>query len=452
MSTGISIFVYVIVIILFLIGSGFVSALETSYTSISEVSWRLYLKNFEDKRLKVSIKIANLLLKKYSITVAMSLLVNNVLAVGAATFTVVWLTPMAGETVAGLISLILITILLVLFGDFVPKNLVKRHGISFVIWTSYPSFVLWIIFFPITYWFGLLFKNNNNKEEISREMIDNLTDVAYDEKVIDHHEAELVSSALELNDKVVSAFMSNNTVFGYRDNSLTDLLKIYNEYKYTRIVILQKNGEVYGTLNYKLLLDLMIDPQGQIKPETDIKIDDAITEALYLPANMKLDDALRTMQHFHNHIAVVTNNKDSKEMIGVISIEDILEELVGEIYDENDDSDDIRPINDIDWIIEQRALAVNIVKKLNLANSITFFIPPKMRAREFFIQYFKTPHLKLEQVYKNQNVSLKVSQGLDSRKYRYFVTVDEIVENHDEKMKFSLKDFWLKKQTRKITN
>ncbi|WP_391591496.1 CNNM domain-containing protein, CBS domain-containing protein [[Mycoplasma] cavipharyngis] len=447
MSDTIRIIIYVIVIILFIVASGFVSALETSCTAVNGVQWRLFLKKYENQKLKLSIKIVNLFLAHYAITSAMTLLINNVLAIAAATFSNNFLNEIIGNaTTSSIISIILITFLLVFFGDFCPKNLVKVKSIQFLIKTSYVAFFLWLVCFPITYFFGLIFRNYKNSDQVSREMIDNLTDVAYEEKVIDQHEAELVSSALELDEKNVSNFMTHNAIFAYKNDTITDLLKIYYDHQYTRIIILDKHDQVYGTLNYKLLLKLLVNEDGSTKNINEIKISEAISETIFLVANTKLDDALRQMQKLHSHIAVVIAKPNSKKMLGVITIEDILEELVGEIHDENDDSQDILQINEIDWVIDQKCLAVNIIKSLKLANKINFVVHDKMRAHDFFIQYFKTPELKLNHIYQKENITLKVEQGLNSKKYKYFITQHEITENYHQKTKINFISFWKRKK------
>lgn len=439
MLPAISILIYVIVICLFLIASAFASAIETAYTSISNVEWKVYLKKNEHKKIKISIKIVNFLFEKYSRTIAMVLILNNILAIGVGIFTIDWLSPLIGSSNASIISFSLITLLLVIFGEFFPKNYAKKIAIKFVIWTSYITFFLWCLCFPVTFWLGFFFPKISS-QSISQKMLNDLTDVALDDKVIDEHEAELVSSALEIGDKNVGNFITYNPVIVSKNTSLNQLLKIYYNNKYTRVIVLQKNNEIYGTLNFKILLALMIDQNGKLKNDQDIEIDNAISETLFLETSLKLDEALRLMQKFQTHIAVVTPSKNSKKMLGIITIEDILEELVGEIYDENDDPHEILQVNDYDWVIDQKTKAKNIVTKLKL--QVDFIVTNKMRAKDFFVQYFKIPEFNQNTIYHTKNFSLKLERDLSSHKIKYHITKHHRKDKGSEKLKLNLKSFW----------
>lgn len=418
--------IFVFVVVFLLIMSAFVSGTETAYTAINDMEWKLFLNKVpKNQSIPRSYRLVNFMRTKYSITVACALFINNILAVAAGIFVSNYLITLnVNPTVASITSVVLITVLFVFFGDFVPKNLFRKNSIRFVTKTAYFMFFLWVICFPICYWFGLIFKQQTNTK-LSKEYIDQITDLAIDDKVLDQNEGQLVSSALELNSKLVQDYLSENPVYAYKSDSLTTLLKIYQKNEYTRILILNEDESIYGVLNYKVLLSELVDGAGKLKPSDKINIDNSIQDPLFINCRSKLDEALRKMQKFNAHLGVVTNSEGSKDVLGIITIEDILEELVGEIYDENDDDLEIQIINDFTFVINPNAPANAVVTALQLD---FHDLDPKLKARNFFHEYFQKSKLKLNSVYENEVLQLKVERDLDTRKYQYYVIKHQATE------------------------
>lgn len=191
------------------------------------------------------------------------------------------------------------------------------------------------------------------------------------------------------------------------------------------MVVLDQNDRVFGLLNYKILLGLIFDQNGQLRPLKNIDLQAGIQDVLYIPADVKLDEALRQMQKFQTHMAVVIPAPGSKDMVGIITIEDILEELVGEIYDENDEDLEIKVINHLIFVINPNASATSVAKTLNLPMSLV--VDPKAKARNLFLLFFGKKRLKLNHQYENDQLILKVERDLDTRKYRYYVTKKEVI-------------------------
>ena len=166
---------------------------------------------------------------------------------------------------------------------------------------------------------------------ITEEEFENLLDTAEDEGVIDESETELLQSALEFSDLDAGDILTPRIdVIGFEINeSLDEILRIVNETQFSRYPIYERTiDHVVGILYIKHLLHELMDNK-------EVSIRDLMLEPVFIPKSMKLDAIMNEFRTGQTHMAVVADEYGG--ISGIVTMEDVLEQLVGEIWDENDD-------------------------------------------------------------------------------------------------------------------
>lgn len=267
----------------------------------------------------------------------------------------VWIniTHMAYETVitlaviktwgasATFIAVLVSTILISTLGEIIPKVLVANKCEDFIMKTSLLLSILLKLVYPLTKVFSKIsvgiakpfMKNKEADNNIQEEDLEDLTKEAATNGEIEKDTENLVLEALDFDDKQVQKCMQPwNTVKTINTTDAPHM--IYEKVKdsiYSRLPIIDENGEVKGLLNVTLFL------RRYFISGENANIKNSITRAFFVNKDENLDELLSLMNENKIHMAIVheRNGKECK-YIGIITLEDVLEELVGEIYDEND--------------------------------------------------------------------------------------------------------------------
>lgn len=255
---------------------------------------------------------------------------------------------------AGLIqtvSVILVTLILSYFtlvlGELVPKRIAMKHkekvakafcGVVSVM-TSILKPVIWFLTVSTNGILKLFGIDPDEKEEaVSEEDIVTMLDAGADEGGLDEDDVEYIKNVFKLDNLTAADVMTQRTslIAIPEDISDTDLLEVIKEEGYSRIPVYQESlDKIIGVLYTREYLLNHTNPH--------FKLEDAMFSPKYVPETMHLDALLKEMQDTHNHIAIVVNEYGLTS--GVVSMEDIIEELVGEIWDESDE--EILPIKEI---------------------------------------------------------------------------------------------------------
>ena len=255
---------------------------------------------------------------------------------------------------AGLIqtvSVILVTLILSYFtlvlGELVPKRIAMKNkekvakafcGVVSVMTTILKP-VIWFLSVSTNGILRLFGIDPEEKEEaVSEEDIVTMLDAGADEGGLDEDDVEYIKNVFKLDNLTAADVMTQRTslVAIPEDISDTDLLEVIKEEGYSRIPVYQESlDKITGVLYTREYLLNYTNPQ--------FKLEDAMFSPKYVPETMHLDALLKEMQDTHNHIAIVVNEYGLTS--GVVSMEDIIEELVGEIWDESDE--EIIPIKAI---------------------------------------------------------------------------------------------------------
>ena len=237
------------------------------------------------------------------------------------------------------ISIVLITIILsyfsLVFGELVPKRLGMRNaekiafatvGIVRVIYTLTSPFVKLLTSSTnaISKIFGI---SGADEETVTEEEIRMMVDVGEEKGSIEEEEKELINNVFEFNDKIVSEIMIHRTDIYAIDieSDINNILKELDEYKYSRIPVYEENVDnIVGLLFIKDLL-------AYVNKKEKVKISDLLREAYFVSENKPINELFKDLQRNKHQLAIVLDEYGGTA--GLITMEDIIEELVGEIYD-----------------------------------------------------------------------------------------------------------------------
>lgn len=321
----------IISLILLLVSSGIFSATETAYTSLSKAK----IETMIEKKVK-----GHKIIEKQHIffnrTLGTILIANNLVNIASSTLLAYLLTQAFGASKVGLasiISTIVMTPIIVLFAEIIPKLIAKRYPEKTV--KSFYWFIemLYWIFIPITYPISKIGKKiyiTNTEEDVK-----SLLNIAQDEGVLEFKESVMAQNVLDLDSTKVSQhyIKMKNVDFLSSKATMQEALAMFKETNYSRIPV-EKDGDLIGIL---LLKDIFFLQRGNIL--------NYIKSVPRVSANSILSVALEKMRQSRAQMAFVTESNNDDKAIGIITIEDILEEVVGEIYDEYDNDEQIYEIS-----------------------------------------------------------------------------------------------------------
>lgn len=285
-----------------------------------------------DKKAKRAYNIS----KNFTAAITTILIGNNVvniLATSIATDLFLKLFGIAGVAIAT----VFMTIVILTFGEVTPKIIAKSKAENVALFMARPLSILITIFRPITYIVEKVeeyFEKRRSVESVTAtedELLEIVNTIEH-EGVLEQEERELIESVIEFDDKSIRDIMveRDHVIFLYDNISLTKLKAILQEHKLSRLpVISYETTKVVGILRVRDVLDRLLE-------EKPINIVDMMQTPIFISQRKKLPVVLEEIQKNHEHMAIVVESQSSDVYVGIVTLEDILEELVGEIYDEYD--------------------------------------------------------------------------------------------------------------------
>jgi putative hemolysin len=330
------VYLFLLVFLLFL--SALFSAADMAYSSVNKL--RLEKRAFiGDTRAKKALGLAN----DYDRTIATVLFGNdfvNILASSLASLLGAdLLAPVLGKAPAALASSLILLVLLLVFGEITPKAVAKPHNYSFARGLVEFVKVLEVIFFPFVFpanklseWLTspLIEKAPKETSLASDEELEAMVKTIEDEGMIDEGQSELLHRSIDFKETSCYEIMTPRVkVFAYDiETPFAEFLKSKEAFKHSRIPVYKASlDHVLGYISVKTLLRVLT--KGE-KPD----LGRLILPLVSVPRTMMISSAMALMKETHHHIAVVRDEYGGTE--GIITLEDILEELVGEMWDESD--------------------------------------------------------------------------------------------------------------------
>lgn len=329
-----------LLIVFLLLGSAFFSGTEIAYTSLSKLKMKR-----EGENPTTIQKLVGFIYNHYDFALSTVLVGNNLVNIGATSVATVLAVNLAAslngkltDDAASTIVTVIMTVLILIVGEITPKMIARRCNETFAKFAAWPLLILMILFFPVVWLtscivslFSLLWRRDGQAVTITEEEFENLLDTAEDEGVIDESETDLLQSALEFTDLDAADILTPRIdVVGFElHDSMDHILEVISETQFSRFPVYERTiDHVVGILYVKHLLKELVDNK-------DVTLSDMLLEPVYIPKTMKLHDIMEQFRSHQTHMVIVADEYGG--IMGVVTMEDVLEQLVGEIWDENDD-------------------------------------------------------------------------------------------------------------------
>ncbi|MCL2036250.1 MAG: hemolysin family protein [Oscillospiraceae bacterium] len=323
-------------IIILITLSAFFSASETALTGANRIRLKHRAENGSS-----SAKKALKLLLKYDRALTTLLIGNNIVNLAAASIATVLAITSLPESLSGYamaISTVSLTLVVLIFGEILPKSLAREHSETFILGVAGVLNVLMVFMLPISAVLLLLqratvklFCNKNKEFSVTEEELMQIIDEIEDEGVLEEHESSLVRSALEFDETAVEKILTPRvslTAVALSD-TIEKVRDVFLESGYSRLPVYDKTPDkICGVISHKDFMRSLISG-------ADLQISDIMCTLPKISALTKLPQALKLLQSRKSHLAVVLDQHGGTE--GIVTLEDILEELVGEIWDESDE-------------------------------------------------------------------------------------------------------------------
>jgi len=338
----------ILLLIILLILSGFFSGAEIALFSLSAEKIHALRKKPSSKKQKQRIAKLEFLKSKPNKLLVTILIGNNVVNIASAslaTFIAIDTAIKLGfeektGIVVGIVTGIM-TFLILIFGEITPKSLAHRNPIKFSLFCAPILYFLQILLFPIVTPLALLVRkfsgNNEIKRSLTEEELKAAIELSEQEGKIETGEKRLVEKILEFDQYSVEQIMTpRSKIFSLPDDtSAKNALKQISEEVYSRIPIFHKNlDEIIGILTVRMLLkEVSQDNLTNNKKVANI----SLLQPLRVPLTTKIDTLLESFQAEKTHMALIYDEYGG--LIGLITLEDILEEIFGEIRDESDEEE-----------------------------------------------------------------------------------------------------------------
>lgn len=323
-----------LVILIFL--SAFFSASETALTRVNKVK----IKVAADEG-SASARKAYAVIDNYDKTLTTLLFGNNLVNIAIATLAVgLFASFMKSQDLVDLVSTLVSTIVVLTFGEIIPKSFANKHSESVTLFIARIIYTLNIILTPFTFLFMVL-KNKvfRSKEQTEEKVTENELEVILDNMEemgeLEEEQNDLIQSVLELNDKTVGDIMTPRVDMVAIDVSddIEKTKKTFFDTKYSRIPVYEDDKDnIIGILYERDFFTKLLKKQK-------INIKSIMKPVRYVSKEMKVDALIAELQSSKTHIAIVSDEYGGTD--GLVTMEDALEELVGEIYDEHDEAEEL---------------------------------------------------------------------------------------------------------------
>ena len=304
--------------------------------------------------------------EQYDKLLSTILIGNNIVNIAAASIGTILFTRMLGAERGATVSTIVLTIIVLIFGEVTPKSLAKEMPEKVATAVSPFLVLLLALMTPLTWlftqWKKLLghFVHSGEADTITEGELMTMVSEAENDGELTDRESELIRSAIEFDDVEVEEILTPrvDVVAVEDDIPLEELAQTFAESGYSRLPVYHGTiDNIIGVVHEK---DFYI---ARLKKAT--KIDDLVVPTLYTTGSTQISQLLRTLREQHHHLAVVVDEYGGTE--GIITLEDILEELVGEIWDEHDEvTEDFRKQSDGSWLVSGSASVDDLYEELDL--------------------------------------------------------------------------------------
>ena len=337
----------IIILFILLILSGFFSSAETALTTVNKIRMRA-LADEGNKRAVTVLEIT----ENSSKMLSAILIGNNIVNLGAASLTTTLAYSLGGSAVA--FASALLTVFILIFGEITPKTMATIHAEKFSL--LYAPFIRVFIkvMTPVIFLINILSNGvlyllkvdpNAKNDAMTETELRTIVDVSHEDGVIESEEKEMIYNVFDLGDAKAKDVMVPrvNVTFADVNSTYEELIHLFREDKFTRLPVYSESKDNgVGTINMK---DLLLFDNNK----KEFHIQDILREAYFTYEYKNISELLVEMRQASFNIAIVLD--EYGETAGLITLEDILEEIVGSIRDEYDE-ENIVAINELEYIVE----------------------------------------------------------------------------------------------------
>lgn len=355
--------IMLIIIVFCVIMSAYFSATETAFSTFN----RIRMKNAAEdgnKRAALVVKLSD----DYDTLISTILIGNNIVNILASSLaTVVFgIIILDDPGLSTTLSTVVMTLAVLTFGEIVPKSLAKQFPEKFSMFSAPIINLLKYVLYPASIIFrGLqkllshVFKNDDDKGMTEDELI-SIIEEAEEDGGIDEEEGTLIKSAIEFNELEVSEIFTPRIDITAVPTTVTrdEMSSVFSESGYSRIPVYEGDiDNITGLIYYKDFYALRF--------AEDASLSEIIKPVMYVPKTQKISDLLRELQKKQMHIAVVIDEYGSTA--GIVTLEDIIEEIVGEIWDEHDEIvQEIEKVGEDEYVVSGNANLEKLFDELDI--------------------------------------------------------------------------------------
>ncbi len=342
-----------IIMIILVVFSAFFSSAETAFSSLNKVKLKAIDEGKKSKRIERALSLSN----DYDVVLSTILIGNNLVNIASTSIATLFFTGLLGDNsdLGATVSTVVMTVIVLIFGEVTPKTIAKEKAEKWAVAVS-PAVKFFIILFaPLNLFFrgwNLLlnkFFGLKSEDTVTEEELKTYVDEAHTGGEIDENESELIRSSIEFDDVYVSDILTPRVDVEAVEKylPLEDIEKIFTNTQYSRLpVYIGDIDNIVGVIHHRDFenarrrrlksLRTILKPVPTVSPDT------------------KISKLLRILQKNKTHLAVVVDEFGGTE--GIVTLEDILEELVGEIWDEHDEVQiDIEKISEREYYVDGSA-------------------------------------------------------------------------------------------------
>jgi len=352
----------IVIIVFCIIMSAYFSATETAYSTFN----RIRMKNLAEKGNKKAAKVLKLS-DNYDTLLSTILIGNNIVNILASSLaTILFVDLLKGGSFAewsSAISTATLTVIILTFGEISPKTVAKKKPEWFALFAAPLISVLVCIFRPFTFIFKQLqnllskiFKSDEDKGMTEEELI-SIIEEAEEEGDFDKEESTLIKSAIEFADLEVSDIFTPriDITATSKDATNEEIGKLFTESGYSRLPVYEDDlDNIIGILYYKDFFTTEFS-----------SIEEIMKPVIYVAKTQKINDLLKELQNKQLHLAVVMDEFGSTA--GIVTLEDVLEEIVGEIWDEHDEKVvELQQLSEKEYIVSGKANISKLFDELEI--------------------------------------------------------------------------------------
>ena len=402
---------YILLVVLIAL-SAFFSASETAFSSVNKIRLKNYASD-GNRKAERALKIA----EDFDRMLSAILIGNNIVNIASASIGTVIFTKLFGVAGAA-ISTVVMTVVVLIFGEILPKSYAKENSEKVTMSFAAPLNAVMVVLTPLVWIFTKLqslVKSKKGEEDapsVTQEELKFIIEEIEDEGVLQESESELLQSALEFQEVTVDEILTPRVDLVAADvnDSVEEIKALFMEHRYSRIPIYEKTVDsIIGVLWERDFFRELINGN-------DVDIRSLTRKTIFVPEKQLISSLMRELQMSKIHMAVVTDSYGGT--VGIVTLEDIVEELVGEIWDEKDEVvETVVKVDENEYIVDADLNIFDMLEELEI--EIKDFEPESNTVGGWVLEEMK-----------------KIPEQGESFEYEMLtVTIEEVGEKRVEKIR-----------------